>query len=90
MNKEKFKDNLLNADSSKVANCVMAVANSMQSYDSHIQLVALCYAFITWCQITKQNPQDIFTATNNISTYNSSLRPEFLAVKNYLIKEVVK
>ncbi len=89
MDKEKIRDNLFNANVKEVSNCVMAVANGMQNYKNHIQLLSLAYGFITWCKITKQNPQDVFLAIDNISKYHGGIRPEFLAVENYLKKEVI-
>lgn len=89
MRADKLRDGLLNASVVQVAKAVMAVADSLQRYPAEVQLGALAYGFAAYARLTGQNPQDTFTAVNNIALAGEELRPEFKAAEEYLKKEVL-
>lgn len=89
LNKEKLRDEILNVNTAETARAVMATADALQNYPASVQLAALAYGFIALIRLTKQNPQDTFTAVHNAAASVDGIRPEFKAAEEYIRREIL-
>ena len=81
-------DLLNNADVQTVARGAMAVVDTLQSMQPHVQIAALSACYLLLCERQGQNPTTAFSVLTNLMNYADSRRPEFRAVAMYMEHEL--
>ena len=83
------RDKLTNADPKHVAQSTFSVIDKLQNMPQHLQAMALASSFLILSDVFKLEAQDIFTLTKNLMNSKEGLRPEFVAVRDYIKHELV-
>lgn len=81
-------DKINNAQPADVAKSNFVVIDRLQSFEPHIQVLGLAATFLILAERFGVDAQTIFTVTKNLMNSKEGLRPEFVAVKDYVENEI--
>lgn len=86
-------DRLNHASRAEVAKATVQVFNAIQDLGKEVQSLALAAAFTLLMEVTRSQPQDVFTATKNLMfdpVNPHRIAPQFSAMQFHLETEVTQ